>query len=107
MDDGEAIKILSEIAALLEAGGEDWAPAELRDALSGSGEKLRAFLASNELWGGAGSIADQGCISDPARRNTLEGLLIRLGRLQIEAGHTNVRTTMWVTAFQRIRQNAG
>jgi hypothetical protein len=102
MTHSEALRaILSEIAGLLESGNQDWRPVAIRDALSGSEAILEEFLVSNELWGGAGSIADEGCILDNARRKILEGLLIKLGKLQIEAGKTNVRTEMWVTAFQK------
>jgi hypothetical protein len=92
--------ILSEIGALLESGGEQ-APALLvREALSGSDEKLNEFLVSNELWGGMGSIADQAFVFDKPRLKQLENLMIKLGRLQIEAGKTNVRTQSWVSAFE-------
>ena len=92
-------EILSEIVSLIEAGGEGSAAVLVRDALSGPEETLERFLVSNELWGGAGSIADQSLVLDKDRRKTLEGLLVRLGRLQRDRGKTNVRTEMWVAAF--------
>jgi hypothetical protein len=95
--------ILGEIADLLEAGEPDPAAVTVRAALSGSEEKVEEFLLSNELWGGAGSIADQSLISNQARRKALENALIRLGRLQIASGRTNRRTEMWVAAFEQYR----
>jgi len=38
------------------------------------------------------------------QRKELEKLLIRLGRLQINAGNTNVRTESWVVAFEKWQQ---
>ena len=51
------------------------------DALSASAQTVEAFLRSNELWGGAGSIADQPFDGRSIQRKELERLLIRLGRL--------------------------
>jgi hypothetical protein len=92
--------ILAEVARLLEDGHEELVAAVVQKALSGSEEELEKFLISNELWGGSGSIADQSLVSD-SRRRALEGLLIRLGRLQLAAGKTNPRTAMWVGAFEK------
>ena len=58
------------------------------------------FLVSNELWGGAGSIADQAICGTTEDRLFLESLLIDLGDIQIIAGKVNQRTEMWVTAFK-------
>jgi hypothetical protein len=56
--------ILSEIAVLLDSARDNSAAVTVRDALSGTEEKLERFLVSNELWGGAGSIADQSADSE-------------------------------------------
>jgi hypothetical protein len=104
MDKDDVCKILSEIADLLEAGRDDSA-GMVRDALSGPEDALERFLVSNELWGGAGSIADQSFVSDndPKRLYELEDLLIRLGNLQIQMHKANVRTASWVAAFEQWR----
>ena len=76
------------------------------DALA-STERANLFLVSNDLWGGAGSIADQaGCKGDrnDARRR-IEHALIELGIAQIEAGVTNPRTDMWVNTFKEWRED--
>lgn len=101
MASGDARAILTEIAALLEAGHEDWMAAMIRDALAGGESVLEKFLVSNDLWGGAGSVADQALIDDKERRKELEGAQIRLGRLQMASGKTNERTEMWVTVFEK------
>ena len=59
------------------------------------------YLVSNELWGGAGSVADQAVLEFPDARAQLERLMIRLGREQMSLGRVNVRTEMWVTAFEK------
>jgi hypothetical protein len=93
--------VLLEIADLLERGQEDRAAASVREALSDSEEKLADFLGSNELWGGAGSMADQSLTSDATRRKALESLLIKLGKLQMATDRANPRTEMWVQAFEQ------
>ena len=93
--------ILHEIADLLQEGGERFAADQVRAALSASDERLRAFVVSNDLWGGAGSIADQSLIDDQLRRHKLEDLLGALGRIQVGLGSTNPSTEMWLTAFTR------
>jgi hypothetical protein len=104
MDKDGIRELLSGIAELLEAGREDSTAVMVRDALSSPEGTLERFLMSNELWGGAGSIADQSLIADTDRRKTLEGLLIGLGRLQTDTGKTNVRTEGWVAAFEQWRR---
>lgn len=111
-------KILLEIADLLAAGHEDFYAYAVRDAASGSEEKLNKFLVSNELWGGPGSLADSAFCSksnDPLVRYSpndpdelerkknsaaFQDLMIELGQAQITAKQVNVRTNMWVEAFE-------
>lgn len=62
--------------------------------------ELWDFLTSNSLWGGAGSIADQALIEMLGPRRELEEILIRLGKAQERLGRVNVRTEMWVSAFE-------
>src|SRR5580692_12966215 len=98
MDNDEVEVILAEIAILLEAGHEEQFASPVRNALSGSAQTLEEFLRSNELWGGAGSIADPPFDGRSAQRKELEKLLIQLGRLQLRDGNANVRTRTWVEA---------
>jgi hypothetical protein len=58
-------------------------------------------LVSNDLWGGAGSIADHSLVNDRGRQRQLWSLLVRLGKLQLDAGKINVRTEIWVTTFEQ------
>jgi hypothetical protein len=104
MDNDEVEVILAEIASLLEAGHEEQFALPVRDVLSGSAQALEAFLRSNELWGGAGSIADQPFDGRSVQRAELERLLIRLGRLQLGRGNANIRTKSWVEAFEKWQQ---
>ena len=70
--------------------------------LVGSEDDLDAFLISNELWGGAGSIADQAGVAQGRRhRRSIEAALIGLGEKQIKEGTVNVRTEMWVGRFRQ------
>jgi hypothetical protein len=89
--------ILQEILQLLEKRGYRTSVA----ILDGDDEKLWTVLVSNELWGGAGSIADQALLEYPEDRRLLDELLIRLGDEQIALGRINVRTEMWVDAFKK------
>ena len=59
------------------------------------------YLVSNELWGGAGSIADQALSGLPDARASLERLMIRLGREQMGLERVNERTEMWVSVFAK------
>jgi len=97
---------LERLESVLLQHGETDLALMIRPALEGSEQDLRAFLVSNELWGGAGSIADQAEASQgrgDARRE-IEGALIRLGLEQIRQDVVNSRTDMWVDTFCRWRQ---
>jgi hypothetical protein len=90
---------LEEIAELLEQHGDSssvLAKAQLVDD-----DKMWAYVVSDDLWGGAGSVADQAVIGVPDARKKLDELLIRLGREQIKVGRVNARTEMWLTAFEK------
>ena len=56
---------------------------------NGNEADIERFLTSNEIRGGAGSIADQSMVSDATQRRILEGLLLNLGKLQLASGKTN------------------
>jgi hypothetical protein len=74
----------------------------MQAAASGSDQELEAYLVSNELWGGSGSIADQaGIQSNGGRdRRAIEKRLIELGDMQLQADLINPRTQLWVEAFR-------
>jgi hypothetical protein len=104
-------KALIEIADLLDAGHEVFFAAAVRHELDGPEEKLEEFLVSNELWGGSGSLADSAFApipnhpDPPEKRKSnmreFQRLMIKLGRSQIVAGRVNIRTRMWVEAFEK------
>ncbi len=94
--------ILKQIDLLLDKYGES--NSYIRKAISGDSNALWSFLLSNELWGGAGSIADQAITNNDADRKYLEALLIDLGEIQLKAGKLNDRTEMWVTAFKEWKE---
>lgn len=68
--------------------------------MAGSAESLEEYLVSNDLWGGAGSIADQAGIGT-SKRSAIDAALVALGRQQILQGHVNARTRFWVEALSR------
>jgi hypothetical protein len=95
---------LSQLAAALDECGQSTMAAQARVAAAGTDAELRAFLTSNELWGGAGSIADQGGMKEGKRTDKtrkVESVLIRLGTEQLTDGAANVRTAGWVNTFQQ------
>jgi hypothetical protein len=87
--------------ALGQCGDDDYAEV-VTDALSSPDESLLAFLTSDDLWGGSGSIADQAGLALGRRdgRRRIEQALIALGAEQIRVGHVNIRTASWVDAFK-------
>ena len=89
------------VDALGQCGDDDYVAAAM-NALSGADESLVAFLTSDELWGGSGSIADQAGLTLGRRdgRRRIEQALIELGGEQIRAGHVNIRTASWVGTFK-------
>jgi hypothetical protein len=89
--------------ALTGCGRGDLADQALRAAGSPD-EQLIAYVTSNDIWGGSGSIADHVGLEDGKRTDktrALEAALIRLGTAQIEAGVVNPRTASWVGTFQQ------
>lgn len=86
---------------LREHGESDFAHG-IRIALDGTDGKVEAFLTSNGLWGGAGSIADQaGWREGRDARRSIEAVLVTIGLEQLRHGLVNVRTEMWVDAFSK------
>jgi hypothetical protein len=92
-------KTLQEIFELLEKHNASSNALDI--ALRGDEKILWDYLVSNELWGGAGSVADQALMELPEDRKKLDALMIRLGREQMKIGRVNVRTEMWVSAFEK------
>lgn len=90
---------LQEICDLLVKGNAS--SNGIHIALASDDETLWKYLTSNELWGGAGSVADQALLDDPATRKQLEHLMIELGEIQMALGKVNVRTEMWTSAFKK------
>ena len=100
-------QLLQALRDVLSQCGETSEACQVADALAQDDQQLDAYLVSNELWGGAGSIADQaGCNAGRDTRRIIECVLIDLGEAQVRAGITNIRTTRWVDAF-RSWQNQG
>ena len=91
--------LLLEVAALLTRGKE-WSRASRIEAATRDDQSVEAFLGSNDLWGGAGSIADEAIPSDKPLRAELESLLIQLGKLQLAVQIVNPRTELWVRSFE-------
>jgi hypothetical protein len=93
---------LESLARLLRQEGDNARAILVEDAISGSDAELDTFLASNELWGGPGSIADcGGAVERTTARRNIERLLIQLGNEQMRSGNVNPRTSMWVTVFRK------
>jgi hypothetical protein len=91
---------LKSLARVLHENGASTHAVMVENAVAGPDAGVDAFLASNELWGGSGSIADcAGGADRSAGRRKIERLLIELGKEQIRSGKVNPRTEMWVTAF--------
>jgi hypothetical protein len=91
---------LESLARLLRQSG-DYARAILVEDALRSDAEINAFLGSNDLWGGSGSIADCGGGAERTEwRRAIERLLIQLGNGQLHSSsNVNPRTAMWVTAF--------
>jgi hypothetical protein len=95
-------ELLTRLADALGQCGDDDYVVVVANALSSPDESLLAFLTSDALWGGSGSIADQAGLTLGRRdgRRRIEQALIELGAEQIRAGHVNIRTTSWVGTFK-------
>ena len=85
---------------MLTSAGQHAYIDEIDAALSGDDTALVAFLTSNTLWGGAGSIADEACGGSRSARRPVEQLLARLGREQLRLGYANPRTETWTSVFE-------
>ena len=95
-------ELTTRLADALGQCGDDDYVAVVTNALSSPDESLVAFLMSNELWGGSGSIADQAGLTLGRRdgRRRIEQALIELGAEQVRLGQVNIRTASWVSTFK-------
>jgi hypothetical protein len=96
--------VLSEIGDLLEVHRDSFAPI-IRTVVTGPDEALARFSVSGTLWTGQGSIVDSALVSNDFRRKKLEDLLLKLGKLQIEAGKIGLDTKLWVRHGKRGANN--
>jgi hypothetical protein len=95
-------ELLTRLADALGQCEDDECVAIVTSALSSSDDSLMAFLTSDALWGGSGSLADQAGLAVGRRdgRRKVEQALIELGAEQIRVGHVNIRTASWVDTFK-------
>ena len=93
--------LLKQLRDMVDRAGEHHFVEMIDAALSGEDPVLKSFLTSNELWGGAGSIADQALGTERESRRPLERLLAQLGREQMRLGVTNPRTETWTLVFEQ------
>jgi hypothetical protein len=94
---------LEKLRSALELASAYAFLAQVERALAGSEQDLVSYLESNELWGGAGSVADSAGVGKEAVRRSIHAALIDLGEQQIREGVVNRRTRMWVEAFREWR----
>jgi hypothetical protein len=99
----ELVEFLELLARELRACDEQSYANAVEAAITGTADERTAFLESNALWGGAGSIADQAGIRGNRGdgRRHIERALLELGHEQIRVGIVNSRTSMWVEAFDQ------
>jgi hypothetical protein len=105
---GSAVRdCVYKLFEVLERSGESVLASRVSSALAGTDADFDAFIVSNDLWGGSGSIADQAGVGlgHASGRRSIEAVLIELGELQEQAGKVNARTAMWVAAFKEWRRN--
>jgi hypothetical protein len=101
-DETTTRQCLECLAAVLRQNHELNHARVVENALSGSLDDLKGFLASNDLWGGSGSLADQaGSEQSRIVKRLIEAALIKLGEQQILEGVKNVRTQMWINTFRQ------
>lgn len=93
---------LEHLQAVLAAQDEPYWSDAIGQALAATEDELEAFLVSNDLWGGSGSLADMACTEQgrDARRK-VEAALADLGEAQLREGLVNERTDVWVEAFRK------
>ena len=96
---------LRQLRSALEQCGEHSLVKRIDDVMEMPSEERAAFLTSNELWAGAGSIADEAGVGrGRGLRGKVESALVQLGEEQLRTRLVNPRTATWVAAFKRWRQ---
>lgn len=95
------VPLVKQLREMLTSAEQHAYTEEIDAALAGDGAALAAFLTSNTLWGGAGSIADEACGCSRETRRPVEQLLATLGREQLRLGYANPRTEMWTSTFEQ------
>ena len=97
---------LRRLQSALEECGELEVANRIADVIEMLSEERETFLVSNELWGGAGSIADQAGVSeDRSCRRKIESALIDLGEVQLRRSLVNQRTASWVDVFKQWKRD--
>jgi len=77
-------------------------------ALAGDDAALEAFLVSNLLWGGMGSMPDEAGLNwGREARRPIEAAFVALGEEQLRCGIVNPRTAHWVSAFRDWQEHGG
>jgi hypothetical protein len=96
-------KALERLSSVLQDAGENRSVDLIAKILEAEQVTQDQFLVSNELWGGAGSIADQAGLGNGRQemRRRVEQALIGLAEEQERAGMLNPRTLSWVDAFKK------
>lgn len=103
MNESKASDLLESIFKFLEENESPSYTHSLKSEYENNG--LQAFLTSNSLWGGSGSIADQaGIDGGREKRRKIESMLIDLGNFQINEGILNQRTKMWTEVFTKWKE---
>jgi hypothetical protein len=99
---------LKSLAQLLRVQGDNARAAMVEQAISGPESGLDAFVMSDDLWGGAGSVADCagiiGLCQRTEGRRKIERVLTELGNEQVRMQKANPRTASWVKAFREWEQ---
>jgi hypothetical protein len=95
---------LQHLARLLREQEEDGRAAMVENAIASPEPELDAFVMSDALWGGAGSVADRagiiGLCQRTEGRRKIERALMQLGDEQLRQGKVNPRTASWMKAFR-------
>ena len=95
---------IRKIIALLEEGGDFVYVDALQNILNESEESIWQYLESNEVWGSAGSLADQGLFENKELRPKLEDLIVELGEFQQKEGRVNSRTESTIQVFRNWKE---
>ena len=88
------------MASQIAAAGDVKFAGRVSDHAAADDTTLLRFLASDEMWGGPGSVADSAGVNQGREATReIEAALIALGEAQIKSGIVNPRTRAWVEIF--------